>query len=111
MTGEEGRAHADIVKKEGGERIGKQFKVYSPAQTGSETKGVLLRKRARLVAKGYRGPAMWKGDLMDGNVDIAGCVCRRSSRLQLIPLSALKKWKIWSLRIKNASPVADGYDR
>ena len=61
---------------------------------------------ARLVAKGYRNP-----DLRDGDVDIAGCVGRRSSNLQTISLGALKKWPIRSPRIKNAFLQADGFDR
>ena len=72
-----------------------QFKVYSPVQMGTrngdvvDTRWVLTREeadgkktvKARLVAKGYKGP-----ELRDGNVDIAGCVSRRSSHSQLISL-------------------------
>ena len=42
--------------------------------------------KARLVAKGYQDP-----DPRGGNVDIAGCVSRRSAHLQLRSLGALKK--------------------
>ena len=43
--------------------------------------------KARLVAKGYRDP-----DLRIGKVDIAGCVSRRSSDLEVISVGALMKW-------------------
>ena len=46
-------------------------------------------ENARLVAKGYQD-----SDLRDGHAEIAGCVSRRSPHLQLISLSAVKKWKI-----------------
>ena len=58
------------------------------------------------MPKGYQAP-----DLRMGNVDIAGCVSRRSSHLQLISLGALRKWPLWSLDIKNAFGQADGFDR
>ena len=51
----------------------------------------------RLFAKGYQDP-----DIRNGNVDVAGCVGRRSLHLRLESLSALAKWKIWSLDTKNA---------
>ena len=54
--------------------------------------------KARLVVKGYQDP-----DLKAGNMDIAGCVSRRSSYLQVISLAETKKWKIRILDIKNAS--------
>ena len=44
---------------------------------------------ARLVARGCEDP-----DLRNGNVDIARCVSRRLSRLQLISPKALRKWPI-----------------
>ena len=59
-----------------------------------------------LVAKGYHGP-----ELQAGSVDIAGCVSRRSSRIQLRFLGALRRWGIRSLDIKNAFPQTDGFDR
>merc|ERR1712131_293647 len=65
-----------------------------------------LRIKARLVAKGFQDP-----DLQEGLVDTSGCVSLRSSHLQVISLSALKKWKIWSLDIKNAFLQADGFQR
>ena len=42
-TGEEDRAHADLVKtaKEREVHAWKQFEVYSPVQMGSQTKGVV----------------------------------------------------------------------
>ena len=58
--------------------------------------------KARLVAKGFRDPA-----LKDGLVDTSGCVSLRPSHLQVISLSALKKWRLWSLDIKNAFLQAD----
>ena len=57
--------------------------------------------KARFVAKGYQDP-----DPRNGNVDIAGCVSRRSSHLESISLGALKKWAIYSLDIKNEAPIA-----
>ena len=42
--------------------------------------------KARLVAKGYGDP-----DLRNGNVEIAGRVCRTSSHCQLISPGALGK--------------------
>ena len=49
------------------------------------------------MAKGFQDP-----DLQEGLVDTSGCVALRSSHLQVISLSALKKWRLWSLDIKNA---------
>ena len=60
----------------------------------------------RLAAKGYQDPG-----LGDGNVGIAGCVGRRASRLQLISLGAMERWKIRSLDIENAILRADRSDR
>ena len=62
--------------------------------------------KARLVAKGFQDP-----DLTEGPVDTSGCVSLRSSHLQVVSLSALNKWKIWSLDIKNAFLQADGFGR
>ena len=62
--------------------------------------------KARLAAKGFQGP-----DLQEGLVDTSGCVSLRSSRLQVIPLSALRKWALWRLDIKNAFSQADGFGR
>ena len=50
-------------------------------------------------------------DLRNGNVNIAGGEIARSPLLRLISLGALKKWEIWSLDIKNASLLADGFGR
>ena len=73
--------------------------------TWKEVAGVITAK-ARLAAKGHQAP-----DLCNDNVDIAGCVIRRLSHLQLISLGALKKWPIRSLDTKNASLQTDGFDR
>ena len=62
--------------------------------------------KARLAAKGFQDP-----DLKDGLVETSGCVSLRSSRLQVISLSAIRKWKLWSLDIKNACSQADGFER
>ena len=62
--------------------------------------------KARLVAKGFQDP-----DLKEGLVDTSGCVSLRSSHLQLVSLSAIRKWELWSLDIKNAFLQADGFDR
>ena len=105
LTGEAERAHADLVRKEKGRELEawKQSKVYSPVQMGTEARDEVDTRwaptqkevdgkdtvEARLVAKGHQDTG-----LRDGNVDIAGCVSRRSSRFQLIPPSALRKWKL-----------------
>ena len=68
--------------------------------------GATKTVKARFVATGYQGP-----DLRDGNVDIAGCVSRRSPHLQLISLGALKERAIWSLDIKDDFLKADGFGR
>ena len=62
--------------------------------------------KARLVAKGFQDP-----DLQEGLVDTSGCVSLRSSHLQVISLSAIKKWRLWSLDIKNAFLQADALKR
>ena len=62
--------------------------------------------KARLVARGFQDP-----DLAAGLVDTSSCVSLRSSHLQVISLSALKKWKLWSLDIKNAFLQADPFSR
>ena len=62
--------------------------------------------KARLVARGYRGP-----DLRLGNVDVFGCLRRRSFHLHLIPMGALKKWPLRSLDVKRAFRQADGFGR
>ena len=58
----------------------------------------IKKVEARLVAKGFQDP-----DLTEGLVDTSGCVSLRSSHLQVASLSALNKWKIWSLDIKMRS--------
>ena len=60
----------------------------------------------RLAAKGNQDP-----DLEEGIADATGCVSLRSSHLRVISLSAIKKWKVWSLDIKNASIQAGGPTR
>ena len=62
--------------------------------------------KARLVAKGFQDP-----DLKDGLVETSGCVSLCSSHLQVISLSAVRNWKLWSLDIMNASLQADGFER
>ena len=52
---------------------------------------------ARLVAPGFQDPV-----LAEGFVDTSSCVSMRTSHLQVISLGALKKWKLWSLGLKNA---------
>ena len=44
-------------------------------------------------------------------MNTSGCVSFRSSRPQVISLSAIQKWKLWSLDMKNASLRADGFGR
>ena len=60
--------------------------------------------KPRLVAKGLQDP-----DLGDGVVDTPGCVSLRLSHSQNLSLSAVKKWKLWSLDIKNAFLKAGGF--
>ena len=55
--------------------------------------------KARLAASGYQDP-----DLRMGNVDVAGCVSRRSSQLQATSLGALMQWPPWTPDIQ-----ADGF--
>ena len=62
--------------------------------------------QARLGARGYQNPY-----LTDGPVVTPRRVSFRSSTLQIIFLSALKKWNLWSLDINNASAQADGFRR
>ena len=62
--------------------------------------------KARLVARGFQDP-----DLAEGLVDAPSCVSLRSSHLQVISLSTLKKWKLWSLDVKNAFLQADPFPR
>ena len=62
--------------------------------------------KARLAAKGYRGP-----DLENGSVETPGCVSARSSYLRFIFRGALKGCEIWSLDIENAFLQADGLGR
>ena len=50
-----------------------------------------------LVARGFQDP-----DVAAGLGDTSICVSLRSTHLQVISLSALKKWRLWSLDIKNA---------
>ena len=97
-----------------------KFKVFSSVKESDISKAVIdsrwvltwkmvdgIKKvKARLVAKGFQDP-----DLTEGLVDTSGCVSLRSSHLQVVSLSALNKWKIWSLDIKNAFLQADGFDR
>ena len=66
------------------------------APTWEMVEGVKTEK-ARLVATGLQDP-----DLKDGVVDASGCVRLRSSHLQVLSLSTLAKWKLWSLDVKNA---------
>ena len=122
LTGVEERVHADLLRmaKEPELDSWRQFEVFSPAPMGAQTEDVVDTRwalswkevegkraaTARLVAEGSQGP-----DLKGGNVDTAGCVSRRSPRLQPISLGALKKRAIWSLDIKNSYPQADGFDR
>ena len=62
--------------------------------------------KARLVATGFRDP-----DLREGIVDTSGCVCPRSSHLQVISISAIKKWKFRRLGAKHAFLQSDGFGR
>ena len=97
-----------------------QIKVFPPAIMGTQSQEMVNTRlalswkkvagvktvKARSVATGNQDPGP-----RTGNVDIAGCVSQRSSRLQLISPAALQKWPLRSLDIKNACPQADGFDR
>ena len=111
--------HADLAREAEARELfaRKQFEVFRPLKEGSNSKSVLSTRRlltwkmaddrdnakARLVARGYQEP-----DLKEGGVDKSGRVSLRSSCPQVIPLGALKIWKIWTLDIKNALLQADG---
>ena len=96
------------------------FWVFSLVQPGTQSRDLVDTRwaltwkefegektiKVRLVARGYQDP-----DLRMGNVDIAVCVSRRSSHLQVISLVALGQWPLWSLGIKNAFLQADGFGR
>ena len=113
LTEEDERAHAGPGKTAKGREVDtwKQFEVYSPSQTGTRAnnavdtlwvltwKGVDGRQTVKvlLAAKGRQD-----ADIRDCNLGIAGCVSERLSHLQLISMCALKKWRMWSVDIKNA---------
>ena len=71
-----------------------------------KTVGGARNEKARAVATGLQDP-----NLEARSADIPRCANLRSSHLHVISLSALKKWGIWSLDIKNAFLQADGFDR
>ena len=85
----------------------------SQAKGVADTRSALTRKEvegkksvgARLVAKGYQNP-----DLQDSHIDIAGCASGKPSHLELIPLSASKRWRFRILDTKNASLQVGGFD-
>ena len=93
-----------------------KFQVFSPVlwkhvnKDIVDTRWVLTWKsvdgrravKARLAARGFQDPV-----LAAGLVDTSSCVSLRSSHIQVISLSARKKWKLWSLDIKNALLQAD----
>ena len=93
---------------------GKSFEACNVRKQIARTRWVLTGKtadgrrcvRARQVAKGLKDP-----DSHEGPVDTSGCVSLRSSHLQVISRSAIRKWKLWSLDLKNAFLQADGFDR
>ena len=111
--------HADLA--EGGKlrepESWEKFDVFSPREACEVRKQITQTRRvltwgmadgkkcviARLVAKGCQEP-----DLEDGLVDTLGCVSLRSPHLQVVPLSAIRRWKLWGLEIKNAFSQAGG---
>ena len=116
VTESEERAFSDLARMAKVRELEawEHFRVSSPAQPGTkpkdlaDTRWVLAWEevggertvKARLVAKGYQG-----------NVDIAGCVSRRSPHLRAISLGALMKWPQWNLDTENAFLQAGGFDR
>ena len=62
--------------------------------------------KVALAAPGFPGP-----DLAKGLVDTSSRVSLRSSHLQVNSLGALKKWRLWSLDIKNAYFQSDPFHR
>ena len=122
VTLEEEELHADL--EEAGklrelEAWGK-FDVFPPREACKEQKRIVQTRwvltwkmvggekcvKARLVAKGFQDP-----DLKAGLADTSRCVSLRPSHLQGISLSVIRKWKLRSLDVKNASLQSDGFDR
>ena len=62
--------------------------------------------KARLATKGFQDP-----NLKDGLAETSGRVSLRSSHLQVVPFSAIRNWKLWSLGIKNAFLQEGGFGR
>ena len=97
-----------------------KFQVFSPVLGTRVTKDVVETRRVptwkdldgkraakdRWVARGFQGP-----DLAEGLVDTSSCVSLRSSHLQVISLSAQKKWKLRNLDIENVFLQADPFPR
>ena len=84
-----------------------KFKVSSPASWKNVAKDI-ADTRWVLTWKSVEGGRTVKArTVAPGLVGASSCVRLRSSHLQVVSLSALKKWKLWSLDIKNASLRAD----
>ena len=110
LTPGEEDMHADLVTagKSRGLAAWEKFDVFSPNKDGEvqkqivQTRWVLTWKvadgkkcvKAHLVAKGFQDP-----DLTGGLADTSGCVTLRSSHLQVVSLSAMRKWDLRSLDI------------
>ena len=99
---EEEKLHADLVREGKPRELAArgEFGVYTPRSEDRASKkiaqirqaltwklvGGKQRVKARLVPMGFQDP-----DLHEGLADTSGCVSLRSSNLQVISLSAVKK--------------------
>ena len=103
--------HADSVAAAKERELGacRQFKVFPAVQMVAPTKDVFDTRWA-LAWKEVKGKKKAKCRREAGKV-LAGCVSRRSSHLQLIPLGAMRDSMIWSLGIKHAFLQADACGR
>ena len=119
---EEEAAHADLARAAKSKELDawksagvfKLLKARVSRESAVGTRRVFTRKsvedvktvKARLVARGFQDH-----DLKAGIVDTSRCVSLRPASLQVSPLAALKKRKLWSLAVKNACLFASVLSR
>ena len=111
LSEEEEAAHADLVREARGE-VFEPLKGGGVGETAVDARWVLTRKmvdgvktvKARQVASGLQDPG-----LKDGIADTSRCVSLCSPHLQVMSLSAPKKWKLRNLDIGNTILQADGF--
>ena len=122
LSPEEEEQLAELARAAKIEDLGawKKFDVFEPRRACNVSKQIAQTRwiptwkiaagrksaKARLAAKGDQDP-----DHQEGAVDTSRCVSLRSPPLRVISLRALKKWDLWSLRIKNASLQAAEFTR